>query len=170
MYGFLSATSAKCRHTWSCPTPPCDGTTRSAIQCEAWPTSAHAHLRSTQDAVFASRFAPRVLHFSAFHVCMWLKNTLILPDSLASPAVLRMKTICWKGHICPLQQIFILKVLILYEPVDIICLFSLYLSLSLSPLGVWDTGEAWWTQSEFSSWSIELMKLSITVLNWLLWM
>ena len=37
-----------------------DSTTRLQLQSKAWPISAQAHWRSTQDAVFA----PRVLHFS----------------------------------------------------------------------------------------------------------
>ena len=48
---------------------------RVQLQREAWPISAQAHWRSTQDAVFA----PRVLHFSAFHylsfsVCYGFEN------------------------------------------------------------------------------------------------
>ena len=47
-----------------------DSITRLQLQREAWPISAHAHWHSTQDNVV---FAPRVLHFSAFHwVCLSL--------------------------------------------------------------------------------------------------
>ena len=39
------------------------------LQREAWPISAHAHWHSTHD------YAPRVLHFSAFHFFWCLKGT-----------------------------------------------------------------------------------------------